>query len=793
MLRCEFLNFDDPLYVTENDHVRQGLSWSSLAWAFTTRAADFWHPLTWLSHMLDWQLYGWNAWGHHLTNLMLHMANTLLLFAVVRGMTGATGRSAMVAALFGLHPLRVESVAWVAERKDVLSGFFFMLTLWAYARYASSVERQENGGQKPGDRRHGAEARSQRPASVFYLLAVLFFALGLMSKPMLVTLPFVLLLLDYWPLGRLASIGCRVSGMRGLSSLVTRHSSLLLEKVPFFALSVAASVIAFFAQKRGGTVLSLAQLSLAGRLSNAVVSYVRYLGKLVWPSALAVHYPHPGVWPWPQWAGSLVALLVISFFALRLLRAQPWFAIGWFWFVGTLVPVIGLVQVGTHAIADRFSYLPSIGFFLVAVFGLAELAARFGAPRFLLPCGSALVLAGCGLATLRQISFWRDSEALFRHAVEVTPNNAVACNNLGTALQCKGNLDAAIACYREAGRIKPREPMYSENLGHALLEKGQLAEAQAQLDRTLELDPHFALAWFDVGNLRLRLNDNQGAKRAFEQAIAAKKDFPEAHNGLGCLLAAEGKTDEAIARFKTALFYRPQFAYAFNNLGSVLTDQGRAAEAVAQLTRAVQLSPDYADAHYNLANAYAALHRGEQARAEYETALRLKPGHDQAHYKLGNLLLRSGNPAAAASHYRAALQTNPRFAEAHFQIGTLLLGAKETGQAIEHFRKALEAKPDWVEPLNNLAWLLATHAEEKYRDGSEALGLAWQAVQLTHTNDAEALDTLAAAYAELGQFSNAVRTAQQACQLAASAGTNIEAASIAKRLDLYREGRPFRE
>ena len=436
-LNCDFVNYDDPTYITSNQDIQHGLNKESIAWAFKTGAASNWHPLTWLSHMLDVQLYGLNPKWHHLTNLLLHMVNSILLFLILKRMTGALWRSAMVAALFALHPLRVESVVWISERKDVLSTLFWMLTVGAYARYVEKVD---------GQSQHNSQQRTIGASSkvkVYYGLAILFFACGLMSKPMLVTLPFVLFLLDYWPLQRF-----QIPELQGVSRL-------LLEKIPFFAMAIASSVVTFIVQKQGGAVSPLTGLPFLARFGNAFIAYTRYLGKTIWPVDLSVLYPHPGHWPIIQIIGAIVFLALITAAVIWRWRAQPYLAVGWFWFVGMLVPAIGLVQVGIQSMADRYSYVPIIGIFIMAVWGMGELSARLPSGKWVAGIFAGLVLVICAVMTPLQVKFWQNSETLFLHAVDVTDDNYLAYNNLGFFYSNMGQTERAMKFYQSALKINP--------------------------------------------------------------------------------------------------------------------------------------------------------------------------------------------------------------------------------------------------------------------------------------------------------------------------------------------------
>ena len=413
VLSCDFINYDDPFYVTSNSHVKAGLSLDSIRWAFTTFFFYNWHPLTWISHMLDVQLFGLNPLGHHLTSLLLHIANSLLLFILFRKMTGSTWKSASVAFLFALHPLHVQSVAWVTERKDVLSTFFWLLVMLAYTAYAN------------------------KPKLATYLLCILLFICGLMAKPMLVTLPFVLLLMDFWPLGRLRR---NISISADTANVVRQcsFSHLLLEKLPFAVLAVASSVVTFLAQKQGGAVHEDRLLSVD--VGNALVSYLQYALKMLWPSRLAVYYPYnpAAISAW-QVAVALISLLVATALAIRFRRRFPYIAVGWLWYLGTFVPVIGFLRIGEQAMADRYTYIPLIGLFIIAVWGIADLTQQLRIPKAIIVTVIGTILVACSLLTNLQTRLWRDSVTLFSHAVAVTENNWIAHKNLAAALAKQGN------------------------------------------------------------------------------------------------------------------------------------------------------------------------------------------------------------------------------------------------------------------------------------------------------------------------------------------------------------------
>lgn len=613
----DFTNFDDPLYVTQNSQVQQGLTWESVWWAFSSHEAANWHPLTWLSHILDCQLFGLRAWGHHLTSIGLHALNGVLAFAVLRQMTGAVWRSFIVALLFGLHPLRVESVAWVAERKDVLSTSFWMLTLWAYARFAESetTARRNHAATQPSPPLPGA-----RHPSFYYRLSLAFFGLGLMSKPMLVTVPCVLLLLDYWPLARWGREDAR---------------RLATEKAPFFLMALLVSALTFFVQRQGGAMTTAAPLP--ARLANLPVAYCRYLGKLFWPVDLAAFYP-PVHWPpgTVALAGALLAALTAAAVLLR--RRQPYFLVGWLWFIGTLVPVIGLVPAGEQSMADRYSYVPSLGLMVVVVWGAGELTARWRCQRAGATATVAVAALACLGLTRNQISYWRDAETLYRHALLVTRNNFLAHNNLGMTLQEQGRTQEALGEYEEALREKRDYPMAHANRAAALACLGHPAEAEGELREALRLQPDSAEGHFNLGVLLQQQGRLEETVREYQRALELKLPSADAHYNLGVALVRLGRTEEAIGHFEQALKLQPNSADAHLSLGLALGKKGQAEAAIAHYREAVGLMPDNARAHFYLGLGLAGKGQLEPAINEFRRTLELKPDHAEARTNLEILL-----------------------------------------------------------------------------------------------------------------------------------------------------------
>jgi tetratricopeptide (TPR) repeat protein len=614
-----FTHYDDHNYVWQNPHVLGGLSWSGLTWAFTHSFVGNWHPLTWLSHMLDVQLYGLNAGGHHVTNLQLHAANTVLLFLWLKRLTGFLWRSAVVAALFGLHPLHVESVAWVAERKDVLSTFFFLLTLMAYTRYAEGRSRVASPGSKdqasggasvlasrtrraedlrrrlvgslaPPNQENialnvspGSFALDSRHSAFDYFLALFFFALALMSKPMVVTLPFVLLLLDYWPLNRIRNTEF---GIRNFTKLVA-------EKLPFFALTAASCVVTFLAQRRDLAVMSLSQLTITDRIENALISYAAYLQKMLWPHPLTVCYPLYYPIHADKAVAAALALLVISAVIFVFRRQQPWLVTGWLWYLGTLVPVIGLVQVGGESMADRYSYVPSIGIFIGLVWLIAVISTAWPYRLPALTTLSLVVLAICGVLTVGQVRYWQNSETLARHGIESMPGNAAMQELLGNAFMDQGKPEDACAPFAEAARlwpdvvplkyfqakaligakkldeaintcqailrIQPDDPLILDMMANIYVMKGRWAEAIAANQAILRLTPNDLLvlnnqAWLlaTVPDARLR-NGAEAVRMAERVCQRTNYQLPLYVGTLGAAYAEAGRFQDAQNAAQTAI------------------------------------------------------------------------------------------------------------------------------------------------------------------------------------------------------------------------------------------------
>ena len=658
----EFVTFDDNDYITDNPSVKAGLTLGGVVWAFTTTHASNWHPLTWLSHMVDCTVYGLDPAGHHVTNLLFHIANALLLFLVFRKMTGAIWESGFVAAVFALHPLHVESVAWVAERKDVLSTFFWMVTIWTYARYV------------------------KEPKVGRYLLALLVFALGLLSKPMVITLPLIMLLLDYWPLGRFQS-------GQGKGDLV-------LEKVPFFLLSVASSFLTFFAQQTGGTVKSLQFFPLEIRIANALVSYVKYIGKMIWPQHLAVLYPYPGEFSIGQTAGAGLLLAGVSVLVIRAARRRPYLAVGWLWYLVTLVPVIGLVQVGMQAMADRYTYVPLVGLFIMVAWGFPGLLKEWRYRRIVLAgLGSLLVLI-LMIVTWVQVRCWQSSITLFHHTLEVTEDNFLIHNKLGNVLFQEGRIDEAMTYFREALRINPHFVEAENNMGNVLFRQGRIDEAVTHYREALRSAPDYADAHYNLGFALARQGKMAEAIAHYQEALRIKPDFAQARYNLGLALADQGKNEEALIHFGKSLENKSGDADAHNNLGVALARQGKRKEALIQFSKALETDPNFAEAHCNMGNSLTELGRVDEAIGQYREALRIKPDYPMARYNLGNVLFGQGKMEEAIGQYTEALRTQPNFSEARFSLSLAYWMTGNRTSALDEYRILKTINPELADVLS---------------------------------------------------------------------------------------------
>ena len=785
-----FVNYDDNFNVYRTPEVIAGITAHGIVWAFKTSQVGDWIPLTTLSHMLDCQVYGLHAWGHHLTNVLLHALAAMLMFLALRELTGRILRSGFVAAVFAIHPLRVESVAWVTERKDVLSGVFFMLTLLAYVSYT---------------RRPESKLRYWRMAGLLVL--------GLLSKAMLVTAPFVLLLLDWWPLKRMEG----GQGWRGVARLA-------VEKIPLILISAVFAVVQMVADREA--VITVGNIPVSERVANAVVSYAAYLWQTVWPVDMAVLYPHPGgnigVWELTLALGTLGA---VSAGAIVWRKSEPWLLMGWLWYLGMLVPVIGVVQTGVLARADRYTYLPMIGVYVAGTWAVADRAERRRNYRMILAGVAAAALCVLMVLAWNQASYWHDSETLWSHTLAVTRGNYIAHNERGTERLDQGRTEEAVEDFRESLRINPIQAVLHYDMGSVLAQTGHNNEAIEEYREALRLEPGMASANVNLGNALMQAGKIDEAIAEYREALISEPTLANAHASLGMALAETRHVHEAIAEYREALRLDPTLAAANVTLGNVLLQTGKTDEAIEEFKEALSKNPALETAHFNLANALAQRGMPMEAIAEYVTAVRLRPGNTDARYNLANTLLATGQTGAAISEYEDLLKLKPDFAPGHGNLGAALMQEKRIDEAIAQLREAVELDPAYADARcnlgdalllvgkaadggielekalqarpgspaieNTLAWFLATAPEVSLRDGARAVKLAGQATEATGGNNPAILRTLAAAYAEAGQFTDATSTAQKALELAEVQNNDGVAEALRRELPLYHAGHRY--
>lgn len=782
VMNHDFVNYDDLGYVKENPNVQQGVSFRSVSWAFATGHAGNWHPVTWISHMLDCQVFGaLNPGGHHLTNVLFHIANGILLFLLLWRMTSATWRSALVAALFAWHPMHVESVAWIAERKDVLSTFFGLLALLAYANYAMQPDRF-----------------SKKTRNILIVSGALF-ALGLMSKPMVVTLPFVMLLMDYWPLKRTSPGASQSSpnfagGTQEQTTAGLTFWDLIREKRVFFAMTALVSIITFLVQKSGHAVVSMAKVPLPLRLENSTVSYLGYIQKMLWPSPLSVIYPLHGDISAGRVMMALALILTATTLAMKFYRSAPYLAIGWFWFLGMLVPVIGIVQVGEQSMADRYSYLPLVGLFIAVVWGLFDWIGENDIfKRILLGLIFVPALIACIIGTARQIPVWQNGETLFRHAIEVTPNNVSACVNLASALDAADRPEEAEAVLKEAEKFNvksdsllsglgthydkvgntnvaekyllelvadmPDAPGVHYNLGNVYSHEGRFKEAEEQFKMEIKIDPDALDAHQNLGVLLLNDRLYDEALAQFTEALRVSPDSPEAHERMGETLVRMGKSDRAQFHFQEAVLLKPEFIHARIQLGLILARQGDLMAAIPHFQEALKLDLHNADGWYNLAAAFEGLKRYDEASQAFATALKLRPEDADTHVRLAAVMTKLGK-------YK---------------------------EAVAEYREALKQKPDFLAALAQLSWLLSSRPSAEFHNSAEAVELALKADELTRHQAPNVLVVLDVAYAAAGRFDDAIKTAEKLVKMATDNNLREIATKATARIELYKAGKPFQE
>lgn len=732
----QFLSVDDQVYVSSNLIVQQGLTWTGIKWAFGDFHVANYHPITWLSHMLDCQLFGLDSRWHHATNLLIHCINVVLVYLVLKSMTGRNRCSAVVAALFALHPVHVESVAWVSERKDVLSAMFMFMSLavWtSYVRLDSGAGDEGGTGASPVLQKLGLHGRGAR--ATLYAVSLLLFTLGLFSKAMLVTMPAVLLLLDVWPLGRTRWIVAE-SLATDADPPVRSIKFLLLEKIPFAVLSFICAIATMKAQAGYGAVASTDQVRMSIRFGNAAVSYARYLRNFVWPAELSAFYPLLRPWPLFTVLVAVTFLAVTTAIVVWQFKKRPQLSVGWFFFLGTLVPVIGLVQVGNQAMADRYMYIPMLGLSIIAVWTGAELYARAKTelaavwnwhPQRVRRASmtlAAVTLMSFAALTAQDVRWWHDTEVLFTRSIEMTEPNVFAMHNLGCALMKRGANSEAIAQFERCAQIQPQNPYVRQALGYALLEAKKPTEALQQLKIAIRLKPDYARTWNTFGHVFASQQKWEAAADHFAAAIDLDKDDYDSYLFLAAAKRQMGQADEALADLESALKLGPYMAQPWHMYGTLLIEANRPADAVPALQRAIALEPTLADAHL----------------------------------RLGIAQMRSG-------HGR---------------------------QAIEPLMNALKLEPNSPEALAKLGWLLSTYPDAKLRRGEEALALAERANQLSKSSP-QFLSVLAAAYAEQKQFPQAAKTAREASELAEIQGDFALSTKLQAAVTQYRAGEATRD
>ncbi|MFZ2634563.1 MAG: tetratricopeptide repeat protein [Desulfosalsimonadaceae bacterium] len=718
----DFVNYDDGDYVKDNVHVQSGFTFQSLIWAMTTgKVSSNWHPLTLLSHMLDCQMFGLWAGGHHLTNLFFHIANSLLLFLVFRRMTGSTWKSGFVAALFALHPLHVQSVAWVSERKDVLSAFFWMLTIWAYVRYV------------------------RRPGWAAYVWVVVFFILGLMSKPMVVTLPFVLLLLDYWPLNRIQ--------LAGPNNLNLKITGLLGEKIPLFLLAAASAGITIYVQQQGGAVKSLDVLSLSDRLTNVLISYMNYILKTIYPAKLAAFYPFPAMFSWWEITAALITLASLTGLAIRLMIRSPYIIVGWLWFIGTLVPVIGLVQIGVQCMADRYMYLPMIGLLIIISWGIPELISNWRYKRFYLGIPAIFTVIVLSVVTWKQTGYWKDSISLFSHAISVTKNNPVAHWNMGTALSKNGKTEQAITHYQKALAINPMQPQVYISLGLALNERGDKNQALSCFEKAALLDPKNDQAQYNLGTFLFQNKRLDQAVQHLEKAVALKPDSDQAQFNLANTLFQKRQLNDALIHAEKAISINSSHEKAHQLSGIILFEQEQFNQALAQFNVALNINPNLTTAHHYKGLIFLQKKQIGKALVSLKNALISDPNNEEARQIVRHL---EAKLTTSEQTLLRELEKDPDNGELCIQLGKIYQAQGFNDKAIEQYKLVIRQHPESIDALYDL---VALHADQG--EYTTAIAYIKQAISCQPDNPAHEYN-MACLFARQNQTSSALEWLKKA-------------------------------
>jgi len=736
-----FINYDDDKYITKNSDVQRGLTRDSVTWAFTHPHQYMWHPLTTLSHMLDCELFGLNPLGHHLVSLALHIVNALLLFWILVSLTGSTWASAFVAAVFALHPLQVESVAWAAERKTVMSGLFWFLTIAVYIWYTK----------KPGIGR--------------YILVFAIYGLCIMTKPVVVTLPLVLLLLDYWPLER---IGRRKiedpSSLRfaeaGRGQQKVSPGWLIVEKIPLLVLSAILSILTLIAQHSGGAVVPLEAKPLDQRIAHLFVSYITYIGKMIAPSRLAVFYPYK----YATFSNASVIICMLLFILITVLciyigRRKKYVAVGWLWFVVTLVPMTGLVQAGSQAMADRYMYISMLGLLIIIVWAVKEIVSKRPHWRVVAVVLTVVTLSSAIILTRIQVRYWENSLTLFEHTLKVTENNLIGENNYASALFDAGRFDEVLVHLNNSIRIDSTNFETRINIGKVLVKQKKFNEAIA----------------------------------CFNELLRQKQDTAEVHYNWALALSMQKKYDDAIKHFARALDMDPHYPNARNLMGVALMAIGRINEAIECFSELLRQKQDTAEVHYNWALALSMQKKYDDAIEQLAVVLKLEPNYAGAQEIMGKSLLTAGRPKDAIEHLNEALRTSKEPVKVYENLGKAYAQLGQYRPAIQNWTKAVELKPDNVPVLNDLAWLLATTGDVSAEDANKAVKYAQHVCDFTGYKKPEFLDTLAVAYAAAGRFEDAVNTANQAIDIARAGNQEDLANEIQSRMKLYQAGQRYQQ
>ena len=741
----EFVNYDDDTYITENPNVTGGITRTSIVWAFTHPHYHMWHPLTSISHIVDCQFFGLNPLGHHSVSVLIHIANALLLFWIVNRLTGTIWASAFVAGVFALHPIQVESVAWASERKTVLSGLFWLLTMATYIRYA----RQPRLGR--------------------YLLVLLVFGLCIMTKPVVVTLPFALLLLDYWPLERIrgrrtedpASLRFAVASRRKIAEKERQKASLkwlIIEKIPLLAMSAILAVITFIAQQSGGVVQTLEKTQLVYRIANMFLSYIRYIGKTIWPSGLAVFYPSSNSLNTITSICAFIFIL-ISAISIYIGRRKKYIAVGWLWYVGTLVPMIGLIQAGGQAMANRYMYISMLGLLIIIAWAAKDFIASRPRMKIVAAILAGGLLSALVILTRIQVSHWQNSMTLYEYGLKVTKNNALIENNYGSTL---------------------------------LIKAGRLNEAEQHFNNAIRILPAFVEARTNLGKVFLMQGKTNEAIVCFNDVLRQNGDLIQAHYYLAMALNAQGKYNDAVKHFAKVLEIDPNYSDARDRMGLSLTAANRLNEAITCFNNVLRKNGDSAEVHYNLAIVSGKQKKYDEAIEHLARVLQLNPTYPEAHNKMGLALMAVGKNDEAIKYLNEGLKIN-KDQETYANLGSAYIQVGKYDLAIENLTKAIELKPDNIDVLNKLAWLFAVVDNPTIHNAQKAVEFAQRGCELTSYKDPMLLDTLAVAYAAADRFDEAKATAEKALNIAKETGRENLAVEIQKRIKLYQAGQPYRE